>query len=61
MHFPMLKRFFKIYVRGFAYASDLRLALMATTTTDEVRALLDEFDKQWEAKKAEDAVAIEAK
>ncbi|MCQ9619011.1 tRNA-dihydrouridine synthase family protein [Weissella cibaria] len=60
MNFQKLKRFFKIYVRNFAYASDLRVALMDTNTTDEVRALLAEFDKQWAAKKAADAVAIEA-
>jgi tRNA-dihydrouridine synthase len=57
--FQKLKRFFKIYVRNFSYASDLRVALMDTNTTDEVRAILDEFDKQWAAKKAADAALTE--
>lgn len=52
-NFQKLKRFFKIYVRGFSYASDLRVALMETKTTDEVRNILDEFDQQWAAKQAE--------
>lgn len=52
-NFQKLKRFFKIYVRGFSYASDLRFALMETKTTDEVRNILDEFDQQWAAKQAE--------
>ena len=38
-----LHRFFKIYVKGFPGASDLRVSLMNTKSTDEVRALLDEF------------------
>jgi tRNA-dihydrouridine synthase len=38
--FETLKRFFKIYVRDFAGASELREKLMGSTTTDEVRALL---------------------
>ncbi|MGX7031352.1 tRNA dihydrouridine synthase [Vagococcus zengguangii] len=38
-----LHRFFKIYVKGFPGASDLRAKLMNTKSTDEVRALLDEF------------------
>ena len=37
MHFQKLKRFFKIYVRHFSYASDLRVALMDTTNTTQVR------------------------
>ena len=41
--FRPLRRFFKIYVRGFRGASDLRNQLMATESTDEVRALLDAF------------------
>ncbi|AVQ98162.1 tRNA-dihydrouridine synthase [Oceanobacillus iheyensis] len=40
-----LRRFFKIYVRGFRGASELRNQLMSTETTDEVRALLDSFGK----------------
>lgn len=38
--FEPLKRFFKIYVREFDGASELRDQLMHTTSTDEVRALL---------------------
>ncbi len=39
--FKPLRRFFKIYVKGFRGAAELRNELMSTTTTDEVRALLD--------------------
>ena len=38
--FDPLKRFFKIYVRGFEGAAELRDALMHTKTTAEVRHLL---------------------
>ncbi|MDB5162157.1 MAG: dihydrouridine synthase DuS [Candidatus Saccharibacteria bacterium] len=38
--FDPLKRFFKIYVRDFEGAAELRDALMHTKSTDEVRALL---------------------
>ena len=38
--FETLKRFFKIYVRDFDGAKELREQLMACQTTDEVRALL---------------------
>jgi tRNA-dihydrouridine synthase len=38
-----LHRFFKIYVKGFPGASELRSQLMNTKSTDEVRALLDHF------------------
>lgn len=47
-----LRRFFKIYVRGFRGASELRNQLMSTVSTDEVRALLDSFREQ----SAEEAV-----
>lgn len=40
-NFDPLKRFFKIYVREFSGASELREKMMHTKTTDEVRALLD--------------------
>ncbi|MGX7198191.1 tRNA dihydrouridine synthase [Enterococcus olivae] len=40
-----LHRFFKIYVKGFPGASDLRVRLMNTKSTDEVRAILDEVQK----------------
>lgn len=39
--FDPLKRFFKIYVRDFEGASELRDTLMHTKSTDEVRALLN--------------------
>lgn len=39
--FDPLKRFFKIYVRDFAGASELRDQLMHTKSTDDVRTLLD--------------------
>jgi tRNA-dihydrouridine synthase len=39
-----LHRFFKIYVKGFRGAGELRNQLMNTKTTDEVRALLNEFE-----------------
>ncbi len=38
--FDPLKRFFKIYIRDFAGASELRSQLMLTKSTDEVRELL---------------------
>jgi tRNA-dihydrouridine synthase len=44
--FKALHRFFKIYVRGFRGASELRNQLMSTESTDEVRALLDHFESK---------------
>src|SRR5699024_10215562 len=41
--FKPLRRFFKIYVRGFRGASELRNQLMSTESTDEVREMLDGF------------------
>ena len=41
-----LHRFFKIYVKGFPGASDLRVSLMGTKSTDEVRRILDAFENQ---------------
>lgn len=41
--FKPLPRFFKIYVRGFRGASELRNNLMNTKSTNEARALLDDF------------------
>jgi tRNA-dihydrouridine synthase len=41
--FETLKRFFKIYINGFAGASELRDKLMHTKSTDEVRAILADF------------------
>lgn len=43
--FKPLRRFFKIYVRGIRGASDLRVQLMETETTNDARALLDEFEE----------------
>jgi len=43
--FKSLHRFFKIYVKGFRGASELRNRLMSTESTSEVRALLNEFEK----------------
>lgn len=40
--FDPLKRFFKIYVRNFEGAAELREKMMHTKTTDEVRALIAE-------------------
>ncbi|MDF7626594.1 tRNA-dihydrouridine synthase [Lactobacillaceae bacterium L1_55_11] len=39
-NFEALKRYFKIYLRGFAHASNLRQALMETHSTQEVREQL---------------------
>lgn len=39
-----LHRFFKIYIKGFAGASDLRVSLMGTKSTEEVRNILDAFE-----------------
>ncbi len=41
--FETLKRFFKIYIRDFDGASDLRHQLMQTKSTDKVRAILHEW------------------
>ncbi|AQP53777.1 tRNA-dihydrouridine synthase [Vagococcus penaei] len=38
-----LHRFFKIYVKGFPGASDLRVKLMMTKSTDEARQILADF------------------
>ncbi|WP_314063814.1 tRNA-dihydrouridine synthase [uncultured Vagococcus sp.] len=40
-----LHRFFKIYVKGFPGASDLRVKLMTTKSTTEVRQLLRDFEQ----------------
>jgi len=44
--FKALQRFFKVYVKGFRGASELRNQLMSTSSTDEVRKMLDEFTQQ---------------
>ena len=41
-----LHRFFKIYVKGFRGAGELRNQLMYTEKTDEVRVLLNNFEKE---------------
>lgn len=41
--FKALHRFFKIYVKGFRGASELRNQLMSTGSTNEVREVLDDF------------------
>ena len=41
--FKQLHRFFKIYVRGFNGAGELRNQLMDTKSTDEVRRLVQPF------------------
>src|SRR5699024_11700903 len=46
--FKPLRRFFKIYVRGFRGASELRNQLMKTESTDEVRTLLQPFLDKYE-------------
>ena len=43
--FKPLRRFFKIYVRGFRGASELRNQLMRTHTTEEVRAILKQYQQ----------------
>jgi len=43
--FETLKRFFKIYIRDFDGASDLRAALMMTGSTEEVRDLISNHQK----------------
>lgn len=42
-NFHALKRFFKIYVKGFAGASELREQLMNTADINEARAIIDAF------------------
>ncbi|MEZ7792293.1 tRNA dihydrouridine synthase [Niallia circulans] len=42
--FKALHRFFKIYVKGFRGASELRNQLMSTQSSDDVRAMLDDFE-----------------
>lgn len=42
--FETLKRFFKIYIRDFEGASELRDKLMHTKSTDEVRAILSAIE-----------------
>ncbi len=46
--FTALHRFFKIYVKGFRGAGELRNQLMSTKSTDEVRTLLDDYESKIE-------------
>ena len=46
-HFRPLRRYFKIYVREFKGANDLRIQLMETNTTDEARQLIDHFENKF--------------
>lgn len=55
--FKPLRRFFKIYVREFRGAGELRNQLMKTESTDEVRALLEEYIGKDELKKEESIVS----
>lgn len=43
--FKPLRRFFKIYLREFKGVNALRIQLMETQTTDEVREILADFEK----------------
>lgn len=40
-HFPIMKKFFKMYVNGYLGASELRASLMACTTSDQVLSLIE--------------------
>ncbi|MEJ8303570.1 tRNA-dihydrouridine synthase [Saccharibacillus sacchari] len=51
--FKALPRFFKIYVRGFRGASELRAKLMEAKSTEEVRAGLAEFASRADNRTAE--------
>lgn len=44
--FSPLKRFFKIYIKSFPGASEVRDQLMHTTTTDEARAVIKKYCQQ---------------
>lgn len=49
--FKTLRRFFKIYVKEFKGASELRNQLMTTESTDEVRAILSKIDSSMSNRK----------
>ena len=46
-NFRALRRYFKIYVREFKGANDLRIQLMETNTTDDAHALIDVFENEF--------------
>jgi tRNA-dihydrouridine synthase len=43
-HFSILRRFFKIYANGFDGASELRVKLMETTNSDEVKKIIQDYN-----------------
>ena len=45
-NFDSLKHFFKIYIKGFDGAADLRAKLYECTSTDQIRQILDDFTNQ---------------
>src|SRR5690625_5134162 len=53
--FKPLRRFFKIYIRGFRGANELRQQLMETTSTDEVRRIVAPFLEQTDELQKTDA------
>jgi tRNA-dihydrouridine synthase len=42
-HYPILKKYYKIYVAGFQSASDLRAKLMETHTTKEAKEIVTQY------------------
>lgn len=40
-HFPILRKYFKIYLHGFPYAQELRMKLMEAVNSQEVKQILD--------------------
>jgi tRNA-dihydrouridine synthase len=42
-HFPILRKFFKVYANGFPGAQDLRMQLMETQTPEETEAIVRAF------------------
>lgn len=47
--YKTLHRFFKIYVKGFRGAAELRNELMSTSSTDDARAMIDRFMTEFAA------------
>ncbi len=56
--FRPLRRFFKIYIRGFRGASDLRNQLMSTESTDEVRSMLNYFEQHFKEEEELDHLSV---
>ncbi len=42
-HFPILRKFFKVYASGFPGAQDLRIRLMETQTPEETKQVVTAF------------------